>query len=82
MNTPIRINWKVRLRNRVWLTTLLATLVAFAFDVLALLDVAPAIGEDSVMQFITALLTLLSAVGVVIDPTTDGAGESERAMEY
>ena len=82
MNTPIRINWKVRLRNRVWLTTLLATLVAFAFDVLALLDVAPAIGEDSVMQFITALLTLLSAVGVVIDPTTDGAGDSERAMEY
>lgn len=82
MNTPIRINWKVRLRNRVWLTTMLATLVAFIFDVLALLDVVPAIGEDSVMQAVTALLTLLSALGVVIDPTTVGAGDSERAMEY
>lgn len=82
MNTPIKINWKVRLRNRVWLTTLLATLIAFVFDVLALLDIAPAITQDSVMQFVTALLTLLSALGVIIDPTTDGAGDSERAMEY
>lgn len=79
---PIKINWKVRLRNRVWLTTMLATLIAFVFDVLALLDVVPAIGEDSVMQAVTALLTLLSAVGVIIDPTTEGAGDSERAMEY
>lgn len=82
MNTPIKINWKVRLRNRVWLTTLLATLIAFVFDVLTLLDVAPAVTQDSVMQFVTALLTLLSALGVIIDPTTDGAGDSERAMEY
>lgn len=82
MNTPIKINWKVRLRNRVWLTTLLATLIAFVFDVLTLLDVAPAVTQDSVMQFVTTLLTLLSALGVIIDPTTDGAGDSERAMEY
>lgn len=61
---------------------MLATLVAFVFDVLALLDVAPAIGEEGVMQAVTALLTLLSAVGVIIDPTTDGAGDSDRAMEY
>lgn len=78
----MKINWKVRLRNRVWLTTMLATLVAFTFDMLALLDVAPAVAEDSVMQAVTALLTLLSALGVIIDPTTEGAGDSERAMEY
>lgn len=65
-----------------WLTTLLATVIAFAFDVLALLDIAPAVTETSVMQAITALLTLLSALGVVIDPTTEGTGDSDRAMEY
>lgn len=78
----MKINWKVRLRNRVWLTTMLATLVAFIFDVLALMDAAPAVTQDSVMQAITALLTLLSALGVIIDPTTQGAGDSDRAMEY
>lgn len=78
----MQINWKVRLRNRVWLTTLLATLVAFIFDLLALLDVAPAITEDTVLQAISALLTLLTALGVVVDPTTPGAQDSDRAMEY
>jgi phi LC3 family holin len=78
----MQINWKVRLRNRVWLTTLLATLVAFVFDLLALLDVAPAITQDTVLQAISALLTLLTALGVVVDPTTPGAQDSDRAMEY
>lgn len=78
----MQINWKVRLRNRVWLTTLLATIVAFIFDLLALLDVAPAITQDTVLQAISALLTLLTALGVVVDPTTPGAQDSDRAMEY
>ena len=78
----MQINWKVRLRNRVWLTTLLATLVAFIFDLLALLDVAPAITQDTVLQAISALLTLLTALGVVVDPTTPGAQDSDRAREY
>ncbi|MBQ8202211.1 MAG: phage holin [Clostridia bacterium] len=78
----MKINWKVRLRNRVWLTTLLATLAAFAFDILALFDVAPAFTEETATQAITALLTLLSALGVVIDPTTDGTQDSDRAMTY
>lgn len=78
----MKINWKVRLRNRVWLTTLLATVVAFVFDVLALADVAPMLTEDTVMQAVTALLTLLTALGVIIDPTTPGAKDSDRAMHY
>ena len=78
----MKINWKVRLRNRVWLASLLATVVAFVFDVLALMDIAPALTEDTVIQAITALLTLLTALGVVIDPTTPGAEDSDRAMEY
>lgn len=78
----MKINWKVRFRNKVWVSTLLATLAAFVFDVLAMLDIAPALTEETVMQAITALLTILSALGVVIDPTTSGAGDSERAMMY
>lgn len=78
----MKINWKVRFRNKVWVSTLLATLAAFVFDVLAMLDIAPALTEETVTQAITALLTILSALGVVIDPTTSGAGDSERAMMY
>jgi len=78
----MKINWRVRLRNRVWLTTLAATVCAFVFDVLAMLDIVPALTEDAVMQMITAGLTVLSGIGVVIDPTTAGAEDSDRAMTY
>ena len=78
----MKINWKIRFRNRIWLTTLLTTLAAFAFDLLALFDIAPAFTEDTLLQALTALMTLLTALGVVIDPTTEGAGDSARALSY
>jgi len=78
----MKINWKVRLRNRVWLTTLLAAVCAFVFDILAMLDVVPAVTEDVVMQLISTVMTMLGMLGVVIDPTTEGAADSDRAMQY
>lgn len=78
----MKINWRVRFRNKVWLTTMAAAVCAFVFDVLAMLDVAPAVTEDAVMQCVTAILTLLGMLGVVIDPTTAGAKDSDRAMNY
>ena len=77
----MKINWKVRLRNKVWLTTMAAAVCAFVFDMLAMLEIAPAVTEDAVMQAVTAV-TLLGMLGVVIDPTTEGAGDSDRAMTY
>ena len=78
----MKINWKVRLRNKVWLTTMAAAVCAVVFDMLAMLEIAPAVTEDAVMQAVTAALTLLGMLGVVIDPTTEGAGDSDRAMTY
>lgn len=78
----MKINWKIRFRNRAWLMALLSTIVAFVFDLLEILDVAPAVTGDMVMQSVSALLTLLTALGVVIDPTTQGISDSDRAMTY
>ena len=78
----MKINWTVRLKNKTWLAAALALLVTFVFDILALFDIAPAITQDNVMQAITALLTLLTGLGVIIDPTTQGVMDSDRAMSY
>lgn len=78
----MKINWKVRLKNKTWLAATLALLVTFVFDILALFEIAPAITQDSVMQLISVVLTLLTGLGVLIDPTTPGAKDSERAMSY
>lgn len=78
----MKINWKVRFRNSAWLAAFLATIVAFAFNVMEMFGVAPQLTQDSVMQAINALLTILTALGVIIDPTTPGTGDSDRAMTY
>ena len=78
----MKINWKVRLRNKTWLTSVLALMVSFAYDLLAMVDVVPPLSEDWLLSLVQTLLTLLTALGVVIDPTTDGAADSDRAMRY
>ena len=78
----MKINWKVRLRNKTWLASVLALAVSFVYDLLAMLDVIPPLREDWLLSLVQTLLTLLTALGVVIDPTTDGAADSDRAMTY
>ena len=78
----MKINWKVRLRNKTWLASVLALAVSFVYDLLAMLDVSPPLSEDWLLSLVQTLLTLLTALGVVIDPTTDGAADSDRAMTY
>ena len=78
----MKINWKVRLRNKTWLAAMIALVVGFAYDLLAMVEVIPPMSEDWLMSLAQTILTLLTALGVVIDPTTSGAGDSERAMTY
>ena len=78
----MKINWKVRLRNRTWLASALALIISFVYDLLAMLDIAPPLSQDWLLNLTQILLTLLTALGVVIDPTTEGASDSDRAMKY
>lgn len=78
----MKINWKVRLRNKPWLAAMIALIVSFVYDLLAMIEVVPPVAEDKVMSIATLLLSLLTGVGVLIDPTTQGVADSERAMLY
>lgn len=76
------INWKVRFKNKVWLAAFITFLVSTVYQFLAMFEIAPAITQDAVMQIVAAVLQLLSLLGVVVDPTTKGVKDSERAMGY
>ena len=78
----MKINWKVRLRNKTWLMSIIALIITFVYDLLAMLEIVPAVTEDWLMSIVQTVLTLLTALGVVIDPTTQGANDSDRAMLY
>ena len=49
---------------------------------LALFDVFPEVTQSLVLQLMNKALTFLGLIGVIVDPTTAGIGDSERAMGY
>ncbi len=78
----MKINWKVRFKNKVWLGSFLSLIVGFIYSLLALFDVFPQVTQNLVMQLLNQILTFLGLIGVIVDPTTAGIGDSERAMGY
>ena len=78
------INWKVRLRNKAfWLAVIPAALLLVQ-TVAALFGFALNLGDmgDKLLAVVNALFALLSILGVVVDPTTQGVGDSQRALGY
>ena len=78
----MKLNWKVRFKNKTWLTMFISLIVGFVFNMLKLFDVVPVISESLVMNIIGQVLTLLGLIGVIVDPTTEGIQDSDRAMTY
>ena len=78
----MRINWKVRFKNKVWLGSFFSLIVGFVYSMLALFDVFPEVTQSLVMQLLNQVLTFLGLIGVLVDPTTAGLGDSERALGY
>ena len=77
----MKINWSLRFRNKVWLTTLLAVVCTFVFNLLDLFGSETTVGQGQEMQMGAALLPLLSTLGLVIDPTTPGVRDSQTVIE-
>ncbi len=78
----MRINWKVRFKNKVWLGSFFSLVVGFIYSLLALFDVFPAVTQNLVVQLLNQVLTFLGLIGVIVDPTTAGLEDSDRAMGY
>ena len=80
----MKINWTVRIKNKMfWLALipallLLAQVVAAVFGHELHID---ALG-DKLTAVINALFAVLAILGVVTDPTTAGVSDSKQAMEY
>ena len=78
----MKVNWKVRFKNKTWLTMFISLIVGFVFNMLRLFDVVPSFSENLVMNIVGQVLTFLGLIGVIVDPTTAGVNDSNRAMGY
>lgn len=80
----MKINWKVRIKNKnFWLTVIPAFLLLVQV-VLAVFGVTIDIGEigNKLIAVVNAAFGVLAILGIVTDPTTKGVSDSEQAMTY
>ena len=78
------INWKVRIKSKAfWLAIIPATLL--------LVQTGAAIGgvelhfeapQGQLLDFVNAAFLVLTIMGIVVDPTTAGFGDSQLALTY
>lgn len=78
----MRINIKARLKNKTFLISFSALAIAFVYQILSLFGVTPGISENEVVSIFSIVINILACIGVVVDPTTDGMNDSDRAMTY
>lgn len=78
----MRINWKARFRNKAFIITFITLVIAFVYQILGLFGIVPSVSEESIVNIATMLVNILAFVGVIVDPTTSGVNDSERAMTY
>lgn len=76
------INWKVRLQHKPFLVALFAAVLFLVQQVAAIFGVDTTIYNEQATDVFNALLAVLALVGIVIDPTTQGASDSSRALDY
>ncbi len=78
----MKINLKVRLKNKTFWLTVIPAIITVIYALLSLLDIVPAIAEETAVKGFYAIISILTVLGVVIDPTTKGLNDSDRAMSY
>lgn len=70
------------MKNKTFLISSAVLIISFIYGLLSLLGVAPRVSEKQVTDLIYMAVNTLAMLGVVIDPTTEGLSDSDRAMTY
>ncbi len=76
----MKINLKVRMKNKTFVITMLTTVIAFVYQLLAQFEIVPKITKDQTIQVVMIIVNILAGLGILVDPTTDGVKDSERVL--
>ncbi len=79
----MRINWKIRFQHKLFLLALFSLIVLLAQQVAAIFgyDLTSAMSEQAI-TILNTVLSIFALLGVVVDPTTRGTSDSQRALMY
>ncbi|MEY9969743.1 MULTISPECIES: phage holin [unclassified Lysinibacillus] len=79
----MRINWMIRFQHKPFLLALFSLILLLAQQVAAIFgyDLTSAM-SDQAMTILNIVLSIFVLLGVVVDPTTRGTSDSQRALMY
>lgn len=80
----MKINWKIRTRNKTWVLAFLLGMIAMGYQFIAVYNAAKqgVPPQELLIETVKMLVTWLVEIGVIVDPTTVGTSDSMRAMTY
>lgn len=80
----MQINWKVRIKNRSFWLALIPAVLMLVAQVAGIFGIALDFTalQEQLLAIVGTVFTLLAIFGIVVDPTTEGAGDSLRALQY
>ena len=78
----MKINSKLRFQNKTTLTAIILALVALVYQVLSVCGVVPRVTQDQITTIAGMIINILCLLGIVVDPTTAGVGDSTQALTY
>ena len=78
------INWKVRIKNPLFWTGMIAAVLLLITQVCAVFGVQidTALLGEQLAEIVKTVFLILTIMGVVTDPTTAGVSDSALAMTY
>lgn len=78
------INWIVRIKNKNFWISLIPAVLLLVQVVAAVFGFTLELGElgDKLLSVVNALFAVLTILGIVTDPTTEGLSDSKLALTY
>lgn len=78
----MKINLKARFRHKTFVVALFSLLLVLANQIAGLFGVDITIYNDQITSLAETIFAILGMLGILIDPTTEGISDSERALNY
>ena len=80
----MNINWKVRIKNKNFWISLIPAVLLLAQVVASVFGYNLELGElgDKLLAEVNALFAVMTILGIVTDPTTEGLSDSKLALTY
>ena len=80
----VKINWKIRIKNRNFWITLIPAVLLLIQAVAEVFGIQLDLGAlgDKLIAVVNAAFVVLAILGIITDPTTSGISDSQQALTY